>query len=42
LANTLRKCHSTVRALMKSWAAISAFDKPSEASRAMSVSCAVS
>jgi hypothetical protein len=41
LLNTLRRCHSTVRALMKSWAPISAFDRPSRARRAICASCAV-
>ena len=39
--NTLRRCHSTVRALMKSWAPISGFDRPSRARRAICVSWAV-
>jgi hypothetical protein len=34
-ANTFRKCHSTVCALMNNCAAISGFVKPSPASRAM-------
>ena len=37
LVNTLRRCHSTVRALMKSCAPISGFDRPSRASRAICV-----
>jgi hypothetical protein len=42
LVNTVRRCHSTVRAPMKSSAPISAFDRPSRASRAMCSSCEVS
>jgi hypothetical protein len=42
LANTLRKCHSTVRVLMKSSAAISRLLRPSRASRMMCSSCGVS
>jgi hypothetical protein len=34
--NTLRRCHSTVRALMNNCAPISGFEKPSRASRAIS------
>ena len=40
-AKTLRRCHSTVRALMNSWAPISGFDRPSLARRAIWASCAV-
>jgi hypothetical protein len=42
LGNTLRRCHSTVRTLMNSWAPISELGRPSRASRAMKASCAVS
>ena len=42
LAKTLRRCHSTVRALMNSSAAISGLVRPSRASRAMCFSCGVS
>src|SRR5450631_54765 len=42
LANTLRRCHSTVRGLRNSWVLISGFDSPSRASRAICASCAVS
>jgi shikimate dehydrogenase len=42
LANTLRRCHSTVRGLRNSWVLISEFDSPSRASRAICTSCAVS
>ena len=42
LVNTLLRCHSTVRALRKSCAPISGFDKPSRASRAICSSCDVS
>jgi hypothetical protein len=35
LVNTLRRCHSTVRGLRKSCAAISGFESPSRASRAI-------
>jgi hypothetical protein len=38
LANTLPRCHSTVRALMNSWAPISGLVCPSRASRAISAS----
>ena len=41
-ANTFRRCHSTVRALMKSCAPISGFVRPSRASRAICSSCGVS
>ena len=39
---TLRRCHSTVRALMNSCAPISGFDRPSRARRAICCSCGVS
>ena len=39
LVNTLRRCHSTVRADRNSWAPISGFDRPSRASRAICSSC---
>jgi hypothetical protein len=42
LANTLRMCHSTVRVLMNSSAAISALVRPSRASRMMCFSYGVS
>jgi transposase len=42
LVNTLRRCHSTVRALMNSWPLISGFDRPSRASRAICSACGVS
>ena len=42
LVNTLRRCHSTVRALRNSCAPISGFDRPSRASRAICSSCGVS
>ena len=42
LAKTLCRCHSTVRALMKSCAPISGFERPSRASRAICFSCGVS
>ena len=42
LANTLRRCHSTVRVLMNSSAAISGLVRPSRASRMMCSSCGVS
>ena len=42
LVNTLRRCYSTVRGLMNSWAPISGFVSPSRASRAICASCAVS
>ena len=42
LANTLRRCHSTVRGLRNSCAPISGFDNPSRASRAICRSCGVS
>jgi pimeloyl-ACP methyl ester carboxylesterase len=42
LANTLRRCHSTVRAPMNSWAPISGLVNPSLASWAISASCGVS
>ena len=42
LANTLRRCHSTVRVDRNSWAPISGLVRPSAASRAMDASCAVS
>ena len=38
---TLRRCHSTVRLLMKSWAPISGFVSPSTAKRAIWVSWGV-
>ena len=38
--NTLRRCYSTVRGLMNSWAPISGFVSPSRASRATCASCA--
>ena len=38
LANTLPRCHSTVRALMNSWTPISGLVRPSRASRAISAS----
>ena len=41
-ANTLRRCHSTVRGLMNSWVPISGLVCPSPASRAICASCAVS
>ena len=41
-ANTLRRCHSTVRGLRNSCAAISGFVSPSRASRAICSSCGVS
>ena len=42
LANTFLRCHSTVRALMNSSAAISGLVRPSRASRTMCSSCGVS
>ena len=42
LVNTLRRCHSTVRADRNSRAPISGLVRPSRASRAMCASCAVS
>ena len=42
LANTLRRCHSTVRGLRNSRAPISGFERPSRASRAICASCGVS
>ena len=42
LVNTLRRCHSTVRADRNSWAPISVLVRPSTASRAMRASCSVS
>ena len=41
LVKTLRRCHSTVRGLMNSWAPISGLVSPSPASRAICASCAV-
>ena len=41
LANTLLRCHSTVRRPMNSWAPISWLVRPSWASRAISSSCGV-
>ena len=42
LANTLRRCHSTVRGLMNSWPPISELLRPLRASPAICASCAVS
>src|SRR6516164_488098 len=42
LVNTLRRCHSTVRGLRNSWAAISGLDRPARASCAICASCGVS
>ena len=38
LVNTLRRCHSTVRGLRNSWAAISGLDRPARASCAICAS----
>jgi len=35
LVNTLRRCHSTVRGLRNSWAAISGLERPARARRAI-------